>query len=79
MTRLGDKFRELQSICEGEIQKRETILITLRHEVERLRKELVEAKDQQLAVRHPKCEHCAYRIIALKSLKSLESEEKAKK
>ena len=74
MTTLRDKGRELISIAEGEIEKREITIVALRHEVGRLRKELAEAK--QLATISPKCEHCAYRAVGMRIL---EAEEKAKK
>jgi len=70
---LNDRLREIASIVEGVILKKEAALVALRREVERLKKELAVARDQQLAVRSPKCEGCAYRVIALKSL---EAEEK---
>jgi len=76
MTTLRDKGRELISIAEGEIEKREITIVALRHEVERLKKELSEARNQRLNIRSDKCEHCAYRIVATKVL---ESEEKAKR
>lgn len=77
MTTLRDKGRELISIAEGEIEKREITIVALRHEIERLKKELSEAKRQQLTTRPPKCETCAYRVVATRVLEA--EEEKAKK
>ena len=73
MKTLRDKARELVSVAEGEIQKREITIVSLRHVVERLKKELAEAKRLQLTNRPPKCEHCVYRIVASKALKAEEA------
>ena len=70
MAKLGDKFRELQSICEGEILKKEATIVALRRELEKVRGEMATIKDPRLAVRSPKCQGCAYRVIALKTLEA---------
>ena len=75
MAKLGDKFRELQSICEGEILKKEATIVALRRELARVKEELAVIKDPRLAARSPKCENCAYRVVALKILE--EEKEKA--
>ena len=75
MTKLGDKFRELQSICEGEILQREKMILELRKELEKAREELIAAKSQQRAVRSEKCQGCIYKIA---DLRSLEEGEKGK-
>lgn len=72
VTILGDKFRELQSICEGEILQREKMILALRRELEKVRQELTVAKSQQRAVRSEKCQGCIYKIAALRSLKEKE-------
>ena len=77
MAKLGDKFRELQSICEGEILKKEAMIVVLRCELEKVKGELAAVKAPRLAVRSPKCEGCAYRVIALKVLE--EEKEKGEK
>ena len=75
MATLKDKARELVAIAEGEISRREGTIVALRREVRQLKEELAEAKDQNLNIRPPRCEHCAYRVIAVKVL---EAEKKQK-
>lgn len=72
MAKLGDKFRELQSIAEGEILQREKLILELRKELEKVREELAAANAQQRAVRSEKCKGCIYKIAALRSLKEKE-------
>ena len=76
MTTLRDKGRELISIAEGEIERREATIVALRHEVERLRKELAEAKDQKMNIMPARCANCAYRIVGMKVLEAKEKVEK---
>jgi len=46
-----------------------------RRELARVKEEMAAIKDPRLAARSPRCENCAYRVIALKAL---EEEEKVK-
>jgi len=75
MATLRDKARELAAVAEGEIERREATILALRREIRQLKEELAEAKDQNLNIRPPNCDHCAYRVIAMKVL---EAEEKQK-
>ena len=70
-----DRLREIGSIHRAEIIKKEGLVVGLRQAIERLKKELAEAKRQQLTTRPPKCETCAYRVVATRVL---EAEETAK-
>jgi len=74
MATLRDRARELASFAEGEIEKREVIVVALRRKIRRLREELAEAKNQNLNIRPPQCEHCAYRVIAIKVLEAEKAE-----
>ncbi|MBA7664118.1 hypothetical protein ES703_72169 [subsurface metagenome] len=74
MQTLRDKARELVSIAEGEILKKETALVALRRELSRVKKAM-EAKTQQRAIRSEKCKGCIYKIAAMKAL---DEEEKVK-
>lgn len=76
MSTLRDRARELASFAEGEIEKREVIVVALRREVRRLREELAKAKNQNLNIRPPQCEHCTYRVIAMKVLAAKEAEKR---
>ena len=75
MTKLRDLAREIVSVSEGEIERREVVILNLRREVERLTKELARAKKQKMDIMPARCENCAYRIVGMKVL---EDEEKAK-
>jgi len=76
MQTLRDKARELVSVAEGEIQRREVTIMVLKRELVRVKEELAAIRDPRLAARSPKCENCAYKVIALKAL---EKEETSKK
>jgi len=73
MQTLRDKARELVGIAEGEFLKKEATIVALKRELARVKGELAAKKDPRLAVLSPKCEGCAYKVIALKAL---EEEEK---
>jgi len=75
MSILMDKARELVSLAEAEIEKREITIVGLKREVAGLKDDLLLAKDRRLAVQSSRCSGCAYRVIALKQL---EKEEKVK-
>lgn len=68
MQSLRDKARELVSVAEGEIQKREITIVALKRELAGVKEEMAAKKDPRLAGRSPRCENCAYRVIALKAL-----------
>ena len=70
MLTLRDRARELASFAEGEIEKREVIVVALRREIRRLREELAKAKNQNLNIRPGNCEHCTYRVVAIKVLEA---------
>ncbi|MBA7627167.1 hypothetical protein ES703_34629 [subsurface metagenome] len=74
MQSLRDKARELVSIAEGEIQKKEVVIVALRRELARVKGALA-AKAQQRSVRSEKCKGCIYKIAAMKAL---DEEEKVK-
>lgn len=66
---IRDKARELVSVAEGEILKREATILALRQEVAQLKRELKEVKDPRLDLPRPAdCEHCTYRVIAIRHL-----------
>ncbi len=75
MIKLRDLARQIVSVSEAEINKREIIIVDLRHEVERLKKELAEARNQKLNIMPARCENCVYRIVGMRIL---EKEERAK-
>ncbi len=68
MQSLRDKARELVSIAEGELLKKEAIIIALRRENKKAREEVAAAEAQQQAVRSEKCRVCIYKLAALRSL-----------
>ena len=76
MQTLRDKARELVSIAEGELQKREITIVALKRELVQVKEAMAAIKDPKLAVRSPRCEGCAYKVLALKAL---EKEEASKK
>lgn len=73
MQTLMDKARDLVNCAEGQLLEKEAIILALRRELVKVRGELAAIKDPRLAVRSPRCEGCAYRVIALEAL---EKEEK---
>ena len=73
MQALRDKARELVGIAEGAILGKEASIVALKRELARVKGELAAIKDPRLAARSPKCDGCAYKVIALKAL---EEEEK---
>lgn len=73
MQTLRDKARELVSVAEGEIQKREITIVALRRELAKTKEEMAAIKDPRLAARSPRCENCAYKVIALKALEKEEA------
>ncbi|GAH54108.1 unnamed protein product [marine sediment metagenome] len=68
MRKLRDLAREIVSVSEGEIERREKLILELRRELEKVRQELAVAKSQQRAVRSEKCKGCIYKLTALKVL-----------
>lgn len=68
MQNLRDKARELISIAEGEILKREKLILELRTELKKVKEELAAANSQKRAVRSEKCKGCIYKLTALKVL-----------
>lgn len=76
MQNLRDKARELIAIAEGEILRREKLILELRKELKKVKEELAAAKSQQLAVRSEKCRGCVYRVVAIKILEKGEEVEK---
>ncbi|GAI21100.1 unnamed protein product [marine sediment metagenome] len=76
MQSLRDKARELVSIAEGELLKKEGTILALRRELAKVRGELAAANAQQRAVRSEKCRGCIYKLA---SLQALEEKEKVKK
>ncbi|GAH90422.1 unnamed protein product [marine sediment metagenome] len=68
MPTLMDKARELVSVAEGEILKKEATILALRRELVKVRGELAASRQQQHAVRSVKCQGCTYKVIALKAL-----------
>ena len=76
MQNLRDKARELVSIAEGELLKKEGTILALRRELARVTKDLAAVNAQQRAARSPKCEGCTYKVIALKALEKEEEVEK---
>ena len=72
MQSLRDKARELVSIAEGELLKKEAVILALRRELEETRVKLF-AKEARLGGRPPACEGCIYRVLALKGLEETEA------
>lgn len=68
MQSLRDKARDLVSVAEGELQKREITIVALKRELVQVKEEMAAKKDPRLAGRSLRCENCAYRVIALKAL-----------
>ena len=77
MTKLRDLARAIVSVSEGEIERREIVIVGLRREVERLKKELSEARNQNLNIMPARCAHCVYRTVAMRVLAEEEAAKKA--
>ena len=69
---LNDKLREIASIVEGELLRREATIVSLRQELAKVRGELAAANAQQRAVRSEKCWGCIYKIASLQALEEKE-------
>ncbi|MBA7532418.1 hypothetical protein ES705_24644 [subsurface metagenome] len=68
MQSLRDKARELVSIAEGEILRKEATITALRRENEKAKGELAAVNAQQRAVRSEKCKGCIFKLAALRRL-----------
>ena len=68
MQALRDKARELVGLAEGQLLEKEGLILALKRELTKVRGELAAMKDPRLAARSPKCENCAYKVIALEAL-----------
>lgn len=68
MQTLRDKARDLVSVAEAEIEKREITIVGLKRELASVKEALALAKDRRLLVRSEKCGGCVYKIVALQAL-----------
>ncbi|GAI59985.1 unnamed protein product [marine sediment metagenome] len=72
MSILMDKARELVSCAEGQLLEKEGLILALKRELVKVRRELGAFKAQAHAVRSVKCQGCTYKVIALKALEAEE-------
>ncbi|MBA7649245.1 hypothetical protein ES703_57040 [subsurface metagenome] len=68
MQELRDRARELVSIAEGEILKKEVTILALRKELKKAGETAKVQSRYSGGVRSEKCKGCIYKIAALKSL-----------